>query len=135
MTYTSDWIENATLLFFTWSLAAEEQFYVLWPPVEAQLRRATVPILLGLIVVNQAVNFGLADAVLGRGMKDRQIVQITFTPICLGVLLAHVLHSRSGFSRVAGWVGRRWTPVVLLTALVAACNISIGDIFRDGPDC
>ena len=41
--YLSNFAENSTILFFTWSLATEEQFYLFWPPIEKWLRRSVVP--------------------------------------------------------------------------------------------
>ncbi|HUR28086.1 MAG TPA: acyltransferase, partial [Planctomycetota bacterium] len=45
LTYTSNWIHSATILAIAWSLAAEEQFYLLWPPLEKYLARWILPIL------------------------------------------------------------------------------------------
>ena len=60
-----------------------------------------------------------------RGFADRNIFQITFTPICLGVLLAHVLHGRRGFDRFASWLGRPWMSMVALVVLALACNAPV----------
>jgi peptidoglycan/LPS O-acetylase OafA/YrhL len=44
--YLSNFVEiTGSLLFFTWSLAAEEQFYLFWPPVEKWLRGLALPLL------------------------------------------------------------------------------------------
>jgi peptidoglycan/LPS O-acetylase OafA/YrhL len=126
--YLSNFIDSTGLiLFFTWSLSTEEQFYLIWPPVERWGRRIAIPLLLGVIVVNQLVNFGFLDGFLGNG-KQRSITQITFTPICLGVLLAHLLHDRRWFGRLAGWFGGRWASMALLVALCLACNLPNPDL-------
>ena len=40
-TYTSNWVvAQASVLAITWSLATEEQFYLLWPACEKVLRNA-----------------------------------------------------------------------------------------------
>jgi peptidoglycan/LPS O-acetylase OafA/YrhL len=123
LTFISDWVQDVSLLSITWSLAAEEQFYLLWPPIERWFRDRAIALLLLLIAANQAINFGWW----GR-QWDLNILRITFTPICLGVLLAHVLHSRFGFARVARVVGARWASPVLLGAVVLAANIPVRDI-------
>jgi peptidoglycan/LPS O-acetylase OafA/YrhL len=127
--YLSNFVDNSkTILFFTWSLAAEEQFYLAWPPVEKWLKGFAVPLLLGVIVVNQLINFGLLNGLISESQRHLNIFQITFTPICFGVLLAHVLHDERGFARIARWLGGRWTSLVLLGALVLACDNPMADL-------
>jgi peptidoglycan/LPS O-acetylase OafA/YrhL len=131
LTYTTNWIQSSTFLAIAWSLATEEQFYLLWPPVEKWLPRASVVVLLAVVVVNQLVNFGLLDAFLERSMglarADYAILQVTFTPICLGVLLAHVLDHPIGFARLERALSHPCMPWVLLALLLAASNVS-GDL-------
>ena len=105
-----------------WSLSTEEQFYVVWPFVERMAGSAiALPILGVVLLINQLVNFGLADSLLGgwigahRGTLE--ILQITFTPMCLGVALAHLLHNRAGF-RVLQWLSAPyWSPVWISSTL------------------
>lgn len=88
LTDTSNWIETSTMLGISSSLAAEEQFYRVWPPIERFARRLALPILGAFIVVNQLMNFRLVDGVLARlGLHfgNLQMLQATFTPILLGV--------------------------------------------------
>jgi peptidoglycan/LPS O-acetylase OafA/YrhL len=127
LAYLSNFLMTSSLLFFTWSLASEEQFYVVWPPIERWFPRAALPALFVILAINQAINFGLFDATIGEYVKRLNILQITFTPICLGVLTAHLLHSRRGFAAVAPILGRAWTPLVLMGATFLACNIG-GDL-------
>jgi peptidoglycan/LPS O-acetylase OafA/YrhL len=115
--YLSNFSKNMTFIYFTWTLSTEEQFYVLWPPIEKWLARAAVPVLLGFIALNQCVNFRLIT-----GVPPRQISEITYTPICLGVLLAHLLNDGRTFAWLWSWLGQRWVPLVLLGGLVLACN-------------
>lgn len=130
LTYTTNWVEPTTLLSITWSLSAEEQFYLLWPPVERFVPRHALKVLLVLIVVNQCINFRLADPLLHTAFgflhDDRKILQVTFTPICLGVLLAHLLHETRSFGRVAPML-RRGVAAVSVVAIIVVSNVP-GDI-------
>jgi len=119
---------GGTLLGITWSLATEEQFYLVWPPIEKWLGRYAIPILLGIIAVNQVINFGFLDQWLGESRQHRSILQTTFTPICLGVLLAHALHEDRWFNRIASVLGRPWTSMVLLPLLLLVGSIPQPDI-------
>ena len=127
LTYTCNWITTSTLLGISWSLAAEEQFYLLWPPIERFARRLIVPVLLVLLVVNQALNFRLLDgwleATFGFRYEELQILQATFTPILLGVAVAHTLHDPQGFARLQRILGHRLAAPAILFLLVLLCNI------------
>jgi peptidoglycan/LPS O-acetylase OafA/YrhL len=128
-TYTSNWVHVAGLLGITWSLAAEEQFYLVWPPIERFLRRAVLLILAGAILINQAINFQLVDAWFPPGARhaDLEILQITFTPILLGVGLAHLLHRRESYARWVSFFGSPWLPAVCIAALLGLASVP-GDI-------
>ncbi|MHC4263243.1 MAG: acyltransferase family protein, partial [Planctomycetota bacterium] len=125
-TYTSNWVHvEVPNLGIMWSLATEEQFYLLWPMVEVFApRRAVGWILAAAIAVNQAVNFGFADE-LWRSMTgtepDVYILPVTFTPILLGVALAHILHSGRSFDvawRLLAWRGASGAFAIATVATV-----------------
>jgi len=131
LTYTTNWIRSSTFLAIAWSLAMEEQFYLLWPPVEKFLPRASVVVVLAVVAFNQAVNFQLLDSFLesrlGMRYVDYAMLQVTFTPICLGVLLAHLLHRPAGFALLRGLLVRPASPWLVLAVLLGACNAA-GDL-------
>ncbi len=128
MTYTSNWVHlDWVFMGLTWSLATEEQFYLLWPPMEKFLRKFAIPFLIGFLILNQLVNFKLLESplisLLGEDFRKLEIIQITFTPICLGVLLAHVMHSKKGFDVCTKIVGSRHATWIFLVILIGIGNI------------
>ena len=99
LTYTQDVIAVPLGSFFhCWSLAMEEQFYLLWPTIEKFIIPPVRWVILGaMLLLNQGVNFGLFDGLLTQiyGTSPKmQVYTATFTPILLGVLLAYLLHGR-----------------------------------------
>jgi peptidoglycan/LPS O-acetylase OafA/YrhL len=121
-TYLSNWFGLGGLLAVSWSLAAEEQFYLVWPPIQKLLRGAAVPALFGLILSNQLVNFGL---LFSAAREEREILQVTFTPILFGVGLAYLLHHH--YHRLWPVLGRRWAPAVLVALLAGIVNLPSGE--------
>lgn len=133
-TYTSNWItQHAANLSITWSLATEEQFYLIWPAIEKFLKGWwLILVLIIVIIINQLMNFRVIDPWFqewfGVGHADLNILQVTFTPIALGVGLAHLLHHLKGFSTVFSFLGRRSSVVICFILLFVACNIPIDGI-------
>lgn len=120
ITYTSNLIHDTSILAITWSLAAEEQFYIVWPPIEKFLRRFTLPVIAVLIFINQLVNYRV---ILAQYHGSLEILQSTFTPILFGVALAHILHSEAGYNKMARVLGDKWAAPLLAVGLIVICNI------------
>lgn len=133
--YLSNWIHpGANNLGITWSLATEEQFYLIWPLFEA----FAAPVVAlwfwgGALVVNQLINFGVLDPALQSifGLDPThhpEILQSTFTPILMGVGLAHFLNNEKTFALARRIAGFRHAPLVFAALLLTIFNIPAGDI-------
>jgi peptidoglycan/LPS O-acetylase OafA/YrhL len=124
LAYLSNWVPIHSLMAISWSLSTEEQFYLVWPPLLAWLGRRSLWPLVLFLLLNQLLNFGVGSALwpaLAAAQARLNILQITFTPILLGVLLAFALRSsqRARLQRLtAGPALAAWA---LLLALLACC--------------
>ncbi len=133
VTYMTNWFGAAGLLSVTWSLSAEEQFYAVWPPIEKWFASYARMIIVAAIVVSQVIHFGLIDPLLARWpgwgpTEPSMLRETTYTPICLGVLLAHLLHDPVWYERLYRWFGAKaWAPVWLVV-LVVLTNFLPDDI-------
>ena len=134
LTYTYNWVSymDASLLYVSWSLATEEQFYLVWPFVIALLSETNARIALGIgLLLNLVIVFGLGNQLqIAWGLQEVPLVilQITFFPILLGVLLAYVLHEPLGFRWASKWFGGTYSSLVLAGALFVTLNLPHDDI-------
>ncbi len=126
-TFTSNWfvdLESTRVIFyFAWSLAAEEQFYWLWPLAERFLR-GWRPLWLagGALLLTQIV--ATAWPTESRAALPLRMLTSVPAAILLGVMLAHVLHRPQTFRCVWAVLGRRGSAfgaaAVALVALTFA---------------
>lgn len=123
--YLTNWHVVQGMLSITWSLAAEEQFYLAWPLVQKHGGRLVVPALVLLLATCIALQVVHAAAGMPAGLPDF-LQQASFTPILLGVGLAHLLHHGSTYAMLARAVGSR-AAAPLCLALLAACTAWPGD--------
>lgn len=123
-TYTSNYFVmlggDRVIFYFAWSLAVEEQFYLLWPTIEKWLDEYTAGITVALLSI--LISLSHSNWIEESNVLVIFLIQHLSIPICLGVLLAHMLHSRKGFQIIAALClrpGMVWVslllPFVLLT--------------------
>jgi peptidoglycan/LPS O-acetylase OafA/YrhL len=93
-TYTSNWfvpLNGHVIFYFSWSLATEEQFYLVVPSLEKYLRSFSV------VAILFSVGIHLAGAWIPLGIVIAKIS----TPLCFGVLAAHALDNPKSFRYLA----------------------------------
>jgi peptidoglycan/LPS O-acetylase OafA/YrhL len=119
-TYTSNWfvdfrVPHPVVFAFSWSLATEEQFYLVWPWVLAYSRSLSLPtaVMTALLLLDAAAS-GALPAVFPRGALHTVVAASFSSAIGLGSLLALLLHRPVGFALFRRWLGYRAAPPLLL---------------------
>lgn len=137
LTYTTNWFVNyeesvRTIFYFSWSLATEEQFYLVFPWVIAILswRGRVIALIVTLSVVylihTDWPPFSLLDGtLLGR------ILWSIAPCILLGALAALLLHTTHGFAAVALVLGRRSSFPVVLATVAIAISVPRGSMLQE----
>ncbi|MEI7657128.1 MAG: acyltransferase [Phycisphaerae bacterium] len=121
LTYTNNWFvdlapdadgRRRVIFIFAWTLATEEQFYMLWPPLLCLLGRArAAAALAGVVAVTLWAlwTWGPLDVPVGSGERLVRILQSPSVQICAGVFLAMALDSRRLFRILHPLLGRSWS--------------------------
>ena len=120
-TFTTNWFVHAderTIFFFSWSLATEEQFYLVWPVIEVLIPRTWVKLLLiaGLAVASR-VAIGAGGFEVGISTPLRILASVSLG-IMLGTALAHLLHNRASFRVIHAVLGRRGSAIGCLVLAI-----------------
>jgi peptidoglycan/LPS O-acetylase OafA/YrhL len=128
--YTTNWfvdfsVPHPVSFAFAWSLATEEQFYLLWPWVLRGRSRWLWPVLatLALLALHQGVLYGHWLGVLPASGLARRMALSIASPILMGALLGLVLHGARGFAALRLVLGRGVSCLVLFGALVLSAYL------------
>ncbi|CAN5582955.1 acyltransferase [soil metagenome] len=127
-TYTGNWFATGAahpiLFAFSWSLATEEQFYVLWAPLLRVLRGHLVPALamIALVTIDQLAERGF---ILESGTFAHRIVTSFATPIGFGCLLAIACDHRGIGPFLRRVLGRTEVRVFVFAVSIAAFAFGI----------
>jgi peptidoglycan/LPS O-acetylase OafA/YrhL len=123
-TYTGNFlahydVPHPVVFGFSWSLATEEQFYLLFPPVLRVLGGRGLPALavLALFGVDQAAEHGWVPGLSGSALR---LVTSISAPICLGALAALWVDDERGHRIASSMCGSRLAAPLCLVALVAS---------------
>jgi peptidoglycan/LPS O-acetylase OafA/YrhL len=113
-----------------WSLAVEEQFYLLWPLALILLPlRLVVPALLGLIGLNVLISGGwIGGPAPVWGPLTFQLPNATYAPMLMGAAGAIIAHHPRGFATLWPVLGPRAAPLILAAALAAAIALTPWDL-------
>jgi peptidoglycan/LPS O-acetylase OafA/YrhL len=118
ITYTSNWfvaLDGRVIFYFAWSLAAEEQFYLVWPTLQKWLKPARSLAVMALIIAVVAwMQSAMAPAdPASSPLWFRMLASIQLA-ICFGVVLAHLLHHPRSHAWLGWLFGWRISSMVFL---------------------
>jgi peptidoglycan/LPS O-acetylase OafA/YrhL len=104
LTFTNNWFvhlssETKVAFYHAWSLAAEEQFYLFWPPLLAFTlsNKKLIAIPSCLILFDIFITELIRGNNLDFGTNGNSIITSLQPAICLGVIAAILLHYRNSF--------------------------------------
>jgi peptidoglycan/LPS O-acetylase OafA/YrhL len=126
-TFTTNWfaeLSDHTIFYFSWSLATEEQFYLVWPLVEVLVSRPLCKfILLGLLIITSQIATVIYGVEVERPLALRILCSVRLG-LLLGTGLAHVLNAERGFRVAYAIIGRRGSALgcvgVAIATVIAA---------------
>ncbi|MGC4121424.1 MAG: acyltransferase [Myxococcales bacterium] len=130
LTYTSNWFVERdagarVIFYFAWSLATEEQFYLVWPSVVRFARRWWAPaaVMAVLLTAHLAGVWAVSAGVVSGASLPMRILSSVATPICLGCLAAYLTHRQRGFAVAWRIAGHRASAPLAFAVMVAALSL------------
>lgn len=126
VTFTSNYFvanEGRVIFYFAWSLAAEEQFYLVWPALQNRVPRGVLLVALAGVALLAVLQQNAEQPLFASDALAGVVLARVAAPILLGVLAAHVLHDARGFHVAWKLLGARAAaPLVALALLVASSS-------------
>jgi peptidoglycan/LPS O-acetylase OafA/YrhL len=120
LTYTSNWFikleEGRIIFYFAWSLATEEQFYLVWPFVVRAFKSAWGPVafMVALLGVGLFAHWGVTSRYLDDNLLWVRMLDSISMSICMGCLAAYLTHYPKTFEWTWRVLGQAWSvPVVV----------------------
>lgn len=125
LSYSSNWFvgreDGGTVFFFSWSLATEEQYYLVWPVVLLIFsRRIAAAVCLSGLLLGVGVKLVFAPIV-GQSAFVCVVLASISPAICIGSLFGLAASSRSGFS----WLAFVFSSCVVRFGLVLLALIAV----------
>ena len=128
LTYTSNWfvhLDGRVIFYFAWSMATEEQFYLLWPFVVRYFKSTWGPVVFmsGMLAVGLFAGWGVKSGFLDPNVLWVRILSSISISICMGCLAAYLTHYPKPFEWVWKVLGQVWSvPVIVAAVAVAIYN-------------
>jgi peptidoglycan/LPS O-acetylase OafA/YrhL len=123
-TYTSNWFVkldavHGTIFYFAWSLAAEEQFYLVWPVVEKWIKEKVIILSITLLTTFKVyMDFGWFPDFFSEGSLIYIVVDKIPFSILFGVLGAHALHHPRTFHWLWQLTGGKLNSIFIILCLL-----------------
>ena len=128
MTYTSNWfvpLEGRVIFYFAWSLAAEEQFYLVWPGLQKVLSpKYALSVVILVVIVVAVSQWMTADYSHPAQSLPLKVLNSVPLAICLGVVLAYILHFKKGFLAMRALFGPKSCSLGWLLVFFTVLNWS-----------
>jgi peptidoglycan/LPS O-acetylase OafA/YrhL len=120
-TWFAGWAASGAVFNFAWSLSVEEQFYVVWALV-LRILRGLLPALVMILMIflRLSVHFNVLQNFILKDSLPWRIAAGVSVPICLGAILAQILHSEKGFRILRPILGSKWAAALWLLLLLAS---------------